>query len=97
MNPTETYHLQCQQDLIKEDPEQLIALKKLQKVYDALLIEYKKRKSWQGIFHKPQWVQGLYLWGGVGIGKTLLMDCFYQSLPSRVDRPITKNRNGNCK
>ncbi len=26
-------------------------------------------------------VQGLYMWGGVGRGKTWLMDMFYQSLP----------------
>lgn len=29
---------------------------------------------------------GIYLWGGVGIGKTLIMDCFYQALQTQRKR-----------
>ncbi len=32
--------------------------------------------------------QGIYLWGSVGVGKTLLMDCFFDSLPTSKKRRI---------
>lgn len=33
------------------------------------------------LFRPKNPVKGLYVWGGVGIGKTFLMDCFYEALP----------------
>ncbi len=35
---------------------------------------------------RPATTRGLYLWGGVGRGKTLLMDLFYQALDDDVPR-----------
>ncbi|MCO7264074.1 cell division protein ZapE [Dickeya zeae] len=42
-----------------------------------------KWRSWLGQKEEtPTPVQGLYMWGGVGRGKTWLMDLFFHSLPS---------------
>lgn len=37
---------------------------------------------------KPKPVVGLYMWGGVGRGKTWLMDLFYQSLPDKNKKRV---------
>lgn len=81
MTPLDHYHEQCKAGFIFEDPQQLDALHKLQHVYEALLIENTQRNGLFAFLRKPHLVKGIYLWGSVGIGKTFLMDCFYQSLP----------------
>ena len=81
MTPLEYYKNKCREGVVFEDPEQLMALQALQKVYENLLSEKKRRSNLWSFLHKPTLVKGAYLWGGVGIGKTFLMDCFYHTLP----------------
>ncbi|WP_282110178.1 cell division protein ZapE [Shewanella algicola] len=80
-----------QQDLTREDfshdAAQEQAVKSLQRVYDEIIAANKpssglsKLFSAVGVKAKPATVTGLYLWGGVGRGKTYLMDTFYDALP----------------
>ena len=64
----------------------------LQTVYDELVanpLSDKPAEASNGffsrLFQRPETpvkkVKGLYLWGGVGRGKTLLTDMFYASVP----------------
>ena len=63
------------------DSSQEDAVERLQLLYEAVLAPQKL--SWlqrlRGV--KPAPVRGLYFWGGVGRGKTYLMDVFYDALP----------------
>ena len=81
MTPLDYYHEQCRKGLIVEDQNQITALQHFQKVYNHLLQEHKKRFGAFAFWRKPKLIAGLYLWGGVGIGKTFLMDCFYHCIP----------------
>lgn len=80
MTPLDYYNEQCQKGHIKSDEQQLRIIDKLHSVRTELLREYANRDSWK-IWRRNQLVKGIYLWGGVGIGKTFLMDCFYHTLP----------------
>lgn len=81
MTPMDYYQEQCKLGKIFEDHQQVFALQNLQRVYFDLIAEDKKRNSWYSWLRKPNLVKGIYLCGGVGIGKTLLMDCFFHCLP----------------
>ena len=64
-----------------------MAVDKLQTLYENLVADQKVRERQAGRWFnkfskkKPRPVKGLYFWGGVGRGKTYLMDNFYESLP----------------
>lgn len=67
---------------LTEDPAQLAALPALEDIRVHLeAAKTRKRGILGGLFHKPEEVpQGLYLWGGVGRGKSMLMDLFVDNL-----------------
>lgn len=81
MTPLDYYLEQCRQGLVVEDQQQRIVLQHLQRIYQNLIDEQQHRSRWISLFRKPHLVKGAYIWGGVGIGKTFMMDCFYHCLP----------------
>ncbi len=90
MTPQERYQADLQKPDFSYDPAQERAVELLQDLYQRLLIADKATTS-KGLVgkilsrFKPEAprvpVKGLYFWGGVGRGKTYLMDAFYDSLP----------------
>ncbi len=89
LSPRARYQRDLHEGLLTEDAAQAAAVEHFQRVYDALVA---RRAQQGGRF--GQWmanlrghsreqipVTGLYLYGGVGRGKTYLMDIFYECLP----------------
>ena len=92
--PLQRYHHDLHQHGFVADAAQRAAVAKLQNLYDSLLAVQHHPGALLGRLFGRQGlrrqglrrpaatrVQGLYLWGGVGRGKTYLMDNFYESLP----------------
>ncbi|MEX2961283.1 cell division protein ZapE [Microbulbifer sp. TYP-18] len=83
--PMQRYQCDLARPDFVADPAQRVALGELQDLYERLLaarapkgVVARLRKL---LAPRPAAQKGLYLWGGVGRGKTYLMDTFYESLP----------------
>ena len=72
------------------DPVQVAALPALEDIRVHLeAAKVRKRGILGGLFHKPEEVpQGLYIWGGVGRGKSMLMDLFVDNLAITQKRRV---------
>ena len=68
----------------QSDPAQLRAIDALQRCADDWAAYKDKRSnSFKKLFNKPDIPKGVYMYGGVGRGKSFLMDCFYNAVPIR--------------
>jgi len=71
---------------LASDPAQEKVTARLQAL-EAELREY----SLRGLFSKAEPPKGLYLWGDVGRGKSMLMDLFFSRVPLRAKRRVHFN------
>lgn len=90
LSPLARYQRDLQRPDFRHDPAQEIAVQHLQSLYEQLVTAWRldHRQSSLANFFKRftgdssrELVRGLYFWGGVGRGKTYLMDNFFESLP----------------
>jgi cell division protein ZapE len=85
-NPEAAYQHSLQEGLLP-DPAQAMAVHALQELHQQFAAWQSNREGWRTRLRarigldtgRP--VRGLYFWGGVGRGKTWLMDMFYRTLP----------------
>lgn len=80
-----------------DDPAQHAPLAALDRVHQALLSAPRRgwlARTFGGGEPAPQ---GLYLWGGVGRGKTFMVDLFYAGLPLPVAQLDARGGDGNGK
>ncbi len=90
MTPLERYQNDIAENGFQRDEAQHQAVAALDKLFHAI-VEFQSTPTpelskWQKLMGKkaslPQPPKGLYFWGGVGRGKTYLMDAFFDALPT---------------
>lgn len=93
-NPLQRYHADIQDKRIEHDEKQWQAVQLTQRLYSELNISDKDEESFlTKLFNKDKRpVQGLYLWGGTGRGKTYLVDSFYECLPGNLKHRVHFHR-----
>ena len=82
MNVLEQYQQQLARRGYREDPAQRAAVDRLQRMQDEW-VAYKARRSnrLKKLINRPAVPRGVWLWGGVGRGKSFLMDVFFETVP----------------
>jgi cell division protein ZapE len=93
MSPHDRYLADLGRAGFHDDPDQRRALGCFQDLYERLVKPVPRPALWQRLLGREAApVQGLYVWGGPGRGKTYLMDCFFESLPFSEKRRVHFHR-----
>lgn len=90
--PWQVYSEKVANGLLTKDEHQEIVVHRLQQIYkeissfDRSVLDNQTRGTLFSFFRKSQppkiiAPKGLYIWGSVGGGKTMLMDLFYETVP----------------
>ena len=82
-SPLEKYAQAIESGQFMPDEAQAQAVQELDRVWKELFTRYKSTKTAFRRFRRQTSPKGVYMWGGVGRGKTWLMDQFYDSIPFR--------------
>ncbi|MDN0076446.1 cell division protein ZapE [Crenobacter sp. SG2303] len=89
MSPKSWYQAASQQPGFIHDAAQASAIERLDALWRELVDFKKKRNRFLGrSLLQPEVPRGLYMWGGVGRGKSFLMDAFYGCLPYKRKRRV---------
>jgi cell division protein ZapE len=80
MTPSALHAARVAEGRLKADGAQAAALPALDALRERL------DAPMRGFFRRPEAPRGLYLWGGVGTGKSMLMDLFLET----VDVPVRR-------
>ena len=71
------------------DSAQKAAAESLQRLYaDLLCFKVDRGSTFKRLLSPPKPPRGVYFWGGVGRGKSFLMDCFFNAVPYRRKKRI---------
>ncbi|MCX0330053.1 cell division protein ZapE [Acinetobacter radioresistens] len=83
VSPAERYSQALSSGQFLPDEAQAQAVQELDRVWHELIHRYKASKKAFRRFRRQTAPRGVYMWGGVGRGKTWLMDQFFESIPFR--------------
>ena len=78
----QAYEAELQARGYQADPAQLHAVEALDRcARDWVAYKAQRSNAFKKLIHRPEVPRGVYMYGGVGRGKSFIMDCFYNAVP----------------